>query len=247
MIEHLSFSGISKYMACPRSWKFKYIEQQPEKKSSALAFGSAFHDAIESYVIRTNPEQTIKEKWDAAWAKQAEKNGFDDDETPEALYNDGLRMFSSPKVMYEINAIQAPQAIELPVRLTVPGVPVPVIGFIDIVTADGVIGDIKTSKSKWPEDKAKNSLQPLFYLAACQQMGIATPMNFRHYVFVKTKEPQVQVIETEYKPAQLLFLFSIIQNVWRGIDAGVFYESTDGWLCNENYCDFWKQCRGRFE
>lgn len=245
MIEHLSFSSISKYLACPRSWKFKYIEQQPEKKSSALAFGSAFHETIEKYVIKTT-DLNIFTLWAEAWGKQSETVTLDEGDTLESLQNEGIRMFTSPKVMYEINAIQSPQAIELPVRLTVPGVPVPVIGFIDIVTADGVIGDIKTAKSKWPEDKARNSLQPLFYLAACQQMGIATPMKFRHYVFVKTKEPQVQVIETEYKPAQLLFLFSLIQNVWKSIDAEAFHESPDGWLCNENYCDFWQLCRGRF-
>jgi len=244
MVDHLSFSSISSYISCPRAWKFKYIEQAPQKPSAALSFGSAFHETIEGYVTRVN-DVDIKTLWAAAWAKQAEKNGFED-EQPETLNNDGIRMFSSPKIMEVINSIQSPQSIELPVRLTVPGVPVPIIGYIDVITADGVPGDFKTSKAKWPEDKARNSLQPLFYLAALKQMQIPTEMKFRHYVFVKTKEPGTQVIETEFKPAQLLFLFSLIQNVWKSINGEAFHENPDGWQCSEAYCDFWKLCRGRF-
>lgn len=246
MVEHLSFSSITTYLSCPRAWKFKYIEKQPKKTSSALAFGSAFHASVEKWITRSDESKTILNLWSEAWAEQSKTVTLDEGDTYESLQNEGIRMFSSSKVMYEINAIQAPQAIELPVRLTVPGVPVPVIGYIDIVTADGTAGDIKTSKSKWPEDKAKNSLQPLFYLAAMQQMKIPTSMKFRHYVFIKTKEPNTQVIETEFKSSQILFLFSLIQNVWKSIEAEAFHESPDGWMCSETYCDFWKLCRGKF-
>ncbi len=245
MIEHLSVSSITKYLACPRSWKYKYLEKQPERKSSALAFGSAFHESIENYVTRKS-DVNILDLWSAAWGKQSEKVTLDLGDTPESMHNEGVRMFSSPKIMYELSAIKEPRSIELPVKLTVPGVPMPIIGYIDVITADGVAGDFKTSKSKWPEDKAANSLQPLFYLAALKQMGIETPMKFRHYVFIKTKEPNTQVIETEFKSSQILFLFSLIQNVWKSIDAGAFHESPDGWLCSPDYCDYWKLCRGRF-
>lgn len=245
MLEHLSFSSISTYISCPRAWKFKYIEKQPKTTSSALAFGSAFHEAVEKYVIKTT-DLNIFTLWSEAWAEHSKTVTLDEGDTFESLQNEGIRMFSSPKVMYEINAIQSPRSIELPVTLTVPGVPIPVIGYIDIVTADGTAGDIKTSKSKWPEDKAKNSLQPLFYLAAMQQMKISSSMKFRHYVFIKTKEPNTQVIETEFKSSQILFLFSLIQNVWKSIDAEAFHESPDGWMCSETYCDFWKLCRGKF-
>lgn len=245
MLEHLSYSSITSYLSCPRAWKFKYIEKQPTRTSSALAFGSAFHETVEKYVTRTD-ETSILDLWKIAWAKQSGKVTLDEGDTIESLQNEGIRMFSSPKVMYELNAIQAPVAIEMPITLTIPGVPVPLTGFIDIITQDGVAGDFKTSGKRWADDKAANSLQPLVYLAALKQMGIEPPMKFRHYVFIKTKEPNTQVIETEFKPSQLLFITSLIQSVWKSIDAGAFHEIPDGWLCSETYCDFWKLCKGRF-
>ena len=245
MIDHLSYSSISSYLSCPRAWKFKYIENRPRKTSSALAFGSAFHETVEQYVTLTD-ETSILDLWKNTWNNQQSKVTLDEGDTFESLHNEGVRMFSSPKVMYELNTIKSPVAIEMPVTLNIPGVPVPVTGFIDIITQDGVPGDFKTSGKRWGEDKAVNALQPLVYLAALKQMGVKHPMKFRHYVFIKTKEPNTQVIETEFKPAQLLFITSLIQNVWKSIDAGAFHENPDGWLCSETYCDFWKICKGRF-
>jgi hypothetical protein len=245
MVDHLSFSSITTYLSCPRSWKFKYIEDQPKKTSTALAFGSAFHETVEKYVLRTE-ETDIKALWTTAWGNQAKKVTLDEGDTFEGMQNEGIRMFTSPKVLYEINAIQPPREIEFAVKLTVPGVPVPIIGYIDIIGQDGIPGDFKTSSKRWGDDKAANSLQPLFYLAALNQMGIQTPMKFRHYVFIKTKEPNTQLIETDFKPANVLFLFSLVQNVWKSISADAFHENPDGWLCSETYCDFWKLCKGRF-
>ena len=70
------------------------------------------------------------------------------------------------------------------------------VGYIDVITADGIPGDFKTSARTWTVDKALNETQPLFYLAALNQIGVReVNLRFRHYVFVKTKTPQFQVIE----------------------------------------------------
>jgi hypothetical protein len=147
--------------------------------------------------------------------------------------------------MAALDAIQPPREIELPVSLNVPGVP-PVIGFVDMLAADGVPGDFKTSRRKWPDDKARSSLQPLFYLAALKQMQIETPLKFRHHIFIKTKEPGAQLLETEYRSTQFLFLFSLIQHVWTSMQANAFHENPESWQCQAQYCDFWRLCRGRY-
>jgi hypothetical protein len=245
MVDHLSFSSITSYLSCARAWKFKYLEKAPTKTSSALAFGSAFHETIQTYL--TKPDTELLPLWSEAWGKQAERVTLDESESPEALQNEGIRILSHPKVVYEISTIPRNGVCEYKITLNVPGVPVPIIGYIDYIDQDNGLSDFKTSKASWPEDKAKNSLQPLFYLAAMRQMGERVDLKFRHYVFVKTKEPKVQVLDTTYQPAQFLFLFSLIQNVWKSIDAGAHHENPDSWLCNSTYCDFWKLCRGKYE
>lgn len=243
-ISHLSYSSISTYQTCGRYWEFKYIQKIPQPTASALVFGGAFHGAIEKAILT---KSSSTEHWDAAWKKQLEERqeiawGMD---TPESIYNDGLRMLGDKAIMEAISNIKA-SVIEKPVELTVPGVPIPVIGYIDVITEDGVPGDFKTPNKSWSEDKAQGEMQPLFYLAALSQTGTPVPGGkFRHYVFVKTKVPKVQVIEHEHDLREVFFLFELIQSVWKGISANVFIPNPTSWKCSPNYCEFWNFCRGK--
>ena len=45
--DHISYSGVGKYLRCPRSYKYRYLERAPpEIRASALVFGSAIHEAL---------------------------------------------------------------------------------------------------------------------------------------------------------------------------------------------------------
>jgi hypothetical protein len=123
---------------------------------------------------------------------------------------------------------------------------VPVIGYIDLVGADGVPHDFKTSAFSWNSEKAAAETQPLFYLAALNQAGVqAHGYRFRHVVLVKTKTPQAQVIETQHRIGELFWLFEMIQAVWQGIEKGSFPPSPGAWSCTPKYCNHWELCRGR--
>lgn len=244
MVEHLSYSSISLYQTCGRAWCYKYIEQAPTRQTAALVFGSAIHDAIEAIASR-NSEPT--QAWQAAWERQVGLNRDLDwgDDTPETLNNDGIRMLNHPDVLAGIRALR-PAAIERRVELRVPGVDVPVIGYIDLIGEDGVPGDIKTSAKTWSQEQAQAEVQPLFYLAALNQSG--EPVRdglFRHYVLVKTKTPQWQVWETRHTNAEIFWLFRMITDVWTGIERGVFVPNPGSWRCSPKWCDFWWQCRGK--
>lgn len=249
MIEHLSYSSISMYLDCPEAWRRKYIAKEPTKKTSALAFGSAFHGTVERMI--QNPSD-----WRAVWKEEFDKAFTEDtlleeDETPEQRYNEGVRMFSNQDVQTVIAAIQprrdgAGAMIERKVELRVPGVPVPVIGYIDVILEDGVPADFKTSARSWSQDQANNSLQTLFYLAALNQAGFEVNWRFKHFVFVKTKTPQAQILEHSHTPGELFFLFEMIKRVWDGISREIYPLNPTTWRCNAKYCDFYAQCRGRY-
>lgn len=248
-IDHLSYSSVSLYTTCGRAWCYKYIENAPTKASPALVFGSAMHAVIEGQIGGSELDPVAD--WQRTWAAKVEGITFDTDAS-ESLCNDGIRMLTAPAVLDGIRAVRVmhDQAgdpmIEKMVQLQVPGVPVPVIGYIDLITEDGVPGDIKTSAKSWSQDQAQNEMQPLFYLAALNQAGTPVPDNrFRHYVLVKTKTPQWQVWETRHANAEMFWLFRMIADVWTGIERGVFVPNPGSWKCSPQYCDFWEQCRGR--
>ncbi len=251
MIEHLSYSSISMYLDCPEAWRRKYIAGEPTKKTSALAFGSAFHGTVERIV--QGEAANLTNVWSEEFNKAFGEGGvtLDDDELPEQHYNEGIRILSNNDVQSALTAIKprhdsSGAMIERKVELSIPGVPVPVIGFIDIILEDGTPADIKTSAKSWTQDQANNSLQTLFYIAALNQAGMEVNWRFKHFVFVKTKTPQVQVLEHGHKPGELFFLFEMIKRVWEGISKEYFPLNPTTWRCGPKYCDFYSACRGRY-
>lgn len=250
MIEYLSYSSINTYLTCPENWRRKYIAKEPTKSTPALIFGSAFHGTIESYIVAKKP---LTRLWSETWASklESEKNVDWGAETPEQHHVEGLRILEDKGVIALLNSItplvdSGGVFMERKFTLNVPGVPIPIIGYIDIVTADGVPGDFKTSSSAWSDSKAKEELQPLVYLAALNQLGMRVPkLAFRHYVVTKTKKPQVQIIEHTHTWDEIFWLFGLIQSVWKGIQAEVYPMNPGAWLCSAKYCSFWSTCRGK--
>lgn len=248
-LQHLSYSSISLYLSCARSWRFKYIEGVPTYSTPELAFGSAIHGAIEGYLSQTERIKQPVDFWSAAWSKATEgiQNIFWDADTPEHHYNEGIRILTHADVHTGITSIQlGGGGVEEKVSLRVPGVPIPVIGYIDIQTADGVPGDIKTSSKSWNQERAESEVQSLFYLAALNQANRTVPgWRFRYYVITKLKTPKFDVFEIRHEPAEIFWLFNMIANVWRGIEREVFPENPTSWRCSAKFCDFWSRCRGR--
>jgi hypothetical protein len=91
-------------------------------------------------------------------------------------------------------------------------------------------------------------MQPVFYLAALNQQGYALnpERRFKHYVFTKTKKPELQVIETTRTAGEMLWLLDMIRSVWEGIDRGAFPMNPGSWKCSPKYCEYWSICRGLY-
>lgn len=250
-INHLSYSSISTWLMCPRSWKYKYIEKIPIPTSPALIFGSAVHDTVEHYI--QDKSVPLSELWPARWLAQLERNETItwDDDTPEGLHNEGLRLLSSPDIVKVIDGLtcmideQGP-CIERKVELHVPDVPMPIVGYIDMIGTDGIPHDFKTSSKSWNTDKAHNETQPLFYLAALMQAGNNShQLRFRHVVFIKTKTPQVQVLESAFTFSEIFWLLEMVKSVWLAIETENFPCNPTGWKCSKDWCEYWNLCRGK--
>lgn len=250
-LDHLSYSSISTYLLCGRAWAFRYVEKAQVPTAPALVFGSAWHDAVETYVTKGGDLQTM---WGAAWDRQIEKESRIEwgAETPDEARADGLRMATSKSVLAALDTLRAAHnpekcATEIRVELGVPGVPVPVIGYIDYLAADGVPCDFKTAARMWADGKAEEEMQPLFYLAALNQQGRNEhSWTFRHYVFTKTQRPEAKCFEVTRRPSEAFWLFEMIQAAWRGIGAGVYPMNPSTWKCSPKYCEYWPLCRGRY-
>ena len=244
-IEHLSYSSISSFLTCGKAWKYRYIDKVQAPTSPTLIIGSAVHDTVEE-IIQAN-SLGIQAPEPAEFATQAAAGRLDKEPsingTPEAenVVTEAVRLVSAPLILRGINRLRAKvdeagAMIERKVTLEVPEVDVPIIGYIDIILADGTPADFKTASKSWTQDKAESELQPVFYLAAMGQMGIPVNWKFKHIVIVKNKIPKFQILEHEHKPEELFKLFRQIQEVWKTMNAGVFLPAAPGcWKCKPNY------------
>lgn len=266
-VEHLSYSSIALYQTCPAAWRFRYVDKVQTAPAPALVFGSAFHGAIE-YMLRRKVEGRKIDgpsTWEAAWdhaladAEQAAHlAGAEitwDNGGPERLYQDGLTMLGHPGTAAfladcEPLVVNGQLKMEERVDLHVPGVPVPIIGYIDLLDREGIPTDFKTAGRAWTEEQAQKETQPGFYLAALNQAGFSLnkELAFRHVVFVKPGKAgtvKVQTFTTRRTYADLFRLFSTIVAVWKGIEAGAFPCNTQSWRCSPRFCDHWAQCQGK--
>jgi hypothetical protein len=270
-LDHLSYSSINTYLLCPRSWKYRYVDKIKTPVSTNLIFGSAMHDAVEEYIRMgqaTADPFPVSEHFDTAWRKQFEYRPDVDwqGESEDSLTKLATSMTTKKIIVtgggperdyrnmsvflndFEPLVIDDEPVIEKRVSLSIPGLPIPLIGYVDLLTSDGVPCDFKTAspKSRWSAEKAKSELQPLIYLASLAQEGYALnpDLRFRYIILRKMKTtPKAQVIEIKQTWAAIFErMRMIVEDVWPAIEAGAFPPNESSWKHNSKYCDYWDLC-----
>lgn len=233
MIDHLSFSSISRYLKCGKQWQKKYLEKLPEGKSDAKEFGRAWHYMTREKIVTSKP---LEDCWLTA---------IEQEPVSEEMFLLGNKMLTSPGITQAIQGLSVkPESLEMETELHIPGVSVPTIGFIDMIQNDGTPIDIKTASRKWTQEQADTSLQATFYLAALEQLQmVKLPAKFKFVVFTKTKNPTVQILETTRTHEDVFALYGLIGEVWQAIQREVFTPTDPGnWWCSPKYCGFWDVC-----
>lgn len=195
---YFSASRAATFDRCPEIFRRRYVLGEREKPAGAPLWGQADHRAHEvnwSQKITTGddvPVDVVQDAFvdtfdqlvdDVGGADEVVWDKSDAGDTPQAQAADvrerGVRLVgayhrkASPSVQ--------PVAVEQKISLDIPGIPVPVIGYIDIVTADRVV-ERKTAKQK--SMKSEWSSQSAIYQAA-------VPLPFHWHLSVKTKTPQI--------------------------------------------------------
>jgi len=269
-LDHLSNSSVSQWLMCPRSWKFGRVDQVPHKTATNLVFGSAFHDAVEDRV-RSNaiePKRPLIKCWSAAWSNQLieNDNGANiewGDKTASEMNYLGRSMLAAPSIRNMVDSIRPMMVvdergweladasckrphplIEKLVELRIPGIDIPLIGYVDVITNDAIPGDLKTASRRWSQSKADKEMQATLYLAALEQMGFERnpKREFRYYVFTKTNKPAAQVITTTRTQKQIDWTLQAVRDVYDAIKKGVFPPNNTGWKCGDKWCEFYEHC-----
>ena len=261
--EHLSPSSVDLLTDCAKLWHGKYARGVAGPRSDALILGSAF-DATSEWVLR--------ERWEKRWVtadQAAERYGAEWEAQlarPEPIewgtrgeqstYEDGLTLVTAPATLAAWRGITlAPHpdnpdapGLQVAVKLAVPGVSVPVIGFIDCLALENGllrIIDFKTGRRAWPRGKERKELQARIYLAALWQAGEPfTRLRTAYWVFIPGMTPEacrVQKLDPLLTERDILLTTDMLRRAWRQIEAGNFVGNAHSWRCTEK-CPLWSEC-----
>lgn len=153
---HLGYSRIASYLACPKQYKFTYMDKVPYKGSSAMRKGQAYHGTVEALLqhkMDTGEKMLLKQA-----DRMAVNIGKKEKLTPNEIYKliDGVRYYHEH--MYDLHD---PVGIEDSFSIVRGGVTLT--GRIDLYDRKGVIIDHKFSHDIWPEERAKHGVQPMIY------------------------------------------------------------------------------------
>lgn len=213
-------SSITRYMTCPKSYDFRYIQKLPDPSGPAAELGNAFHQA--AY------DSWHTQCWDHKdWLIQS---------MLQAMYmHEEVAALPHPKLVegvtceYNLQADMGGQDCY---------------GFVDLLLDDvGYAVDFKTSSKPWDEEKIMKNYQHLCYTYGLRKIK-RSPVTKFLYIVVTTKHPKCQVISLEVSDSVCAEYAKKFMGVVKYIELDLFMPTPSRDACRycpyKNVCPAWK-------
>jgi len=249
MFDYISVTQIKMYLRCPAQYYFRYVLGLKVPPAGALVLGRAVHAGLEHYFagkLHTGegpPVNRVLDVFDAAFeAERPEADWGEDD--PGRAKDDGAALLRLHHA--EVGPRLVPAAVERRVEVPLPGVGVPLLGFIDLETADGLIVDHKTVSRTPPEEKAQGDLQLSAYALAYRYAHGKLPAGVRLDFLVRNKTPKIVTRAASRAEADLERFKRLAARVAAAIRAGIYYPNPDNFMCSPVGCGYWEECHREF-
>lgn len=119
----------------------------------------------------------------------------------------------------------------------------PLLAIADLITESSeglLVNEFKTSSRAYSSMEVDQSLQGSCYVHAAEETW-AEPTTVRFIVFVKTKQPRIQRLDTVRDADNTSRLGDIVQNIWKSIRMDAFYPIESPMNCNG--CPYRQPCK----
>ena len=253
---HLSVSAIESYMECGLEFKFSRIDKLKTKyRADALVYGKTIHRVLAEYnqerligkILATTELQDLFEKHWITNAKGQEDILYKKNKSFESLMREGKELIRIFGESIEFSGMQKHTvvAIEEAFEFHLQGLPLPMIGAMDLVEEDDQGGihiiEYKTAAVAYSADKVKNHFQLTVYQIAAKANGYGNrEIKLGIDCLIKTKEPKFERYVTARASIDESKAIKRIQAVWKGIEKNVFIPNTNSWKCKD--CGYLDDC-----
>ena len=249
--DYLSPSSVKSYLSCSLRFFFERVVQIRKPTTIALHVGKAIHATLQSFNLARwrgeDSSEAIMEKAFSSHFLELEKTegpvDYSDEETRQKVRSCAWNTVKAYMASGEI-ASQMPLGVEVGLSATIPGLPVPVRGVIDLVQHDLTAVDYKSAAAKPDTGHAAfdRELQLVTYQMMIEEATGDTPPSLDLIYLVKTKTPQVIRVKippaNEQRKQRIADLYKI---AYEGITTERFHPQP-GMQCS--WCQYRKECSG---
>ena len=213
-----SYTQISQYLRCPRSYRYRYLDGWREKETrAAMAFGRCFESALGAYFRGEDCGAALFKEWGVYRDAPFEYKKGD---TWDRLVHQGVHLLErfvqadrvrirDPKQDLQIKILQTSGENEF-------------VAYLDAIgEVDGVrcVIDWKTTASRYPEDPA--GLLSLDPQLICYSWISGIP-DVAMIVFVRKHAPEIQYLRASISEAQRREFGRMVETTIKQIEVGQF-------------------------
>lgn len=252
-------------LRCEAQYRYRYVLHLKTPPSASLIRGGAVDEALNlnfTEKLRTGtdePEPRLVEKYVAEFAgRQGEVDWAQEEERPSVVRDAGI----NPLKLYRRQQCPTltPAAVQPDLGMVSQRLGIRVVQYGDLVTADGLVIDYKTSKKSPPTD-AKGQPRPSSFddefQVISQRLGYEAtyrrrPRAIRLDYFVMTKEPKIVPVAVAVGSEQVALYETMVDRLERRLQwldatawAGAL-PNRSHFLCTRRFCGYWQRCQGDY-
>jgi hypothetical protein len=214
-----SYTQISQYLRCPRSYRYRYLDGWKEKEGrAALLFGRCFEKALAAYFCGEDSAAVLFKEWGAFRETPLE---YAHGDTWDRMVHQGIRLLESLARSDRIR-IRQPQR-NLQVKLTRALANgndfvayIDALGYLD---SRRCLLEWKTTSSRYPEEP--EGLLALDPQLICYSW-ISGMADVVLVVFVRKRVPEIQYLRTSISDEQRREFGQLVESTIGQIEAGQF-------------------------
>jgi len=228
-LTHLSYSSVSLWHQCPRAWYLKYRLGITGPPTAAQIYGTAMHQTVQDALVNRIHMNAAADNFKDNFVHEMKLRRADLTDR-DMMYHIELGRETlldpfSAELFKSVHVCRESQ-IEKKIEFMVPGVPIPVLGYIDIVDDAGHIYYIKTSRTDWSQERADTGTQVDFYLTAQDSLG-----DHRHggkftYIIMTKTRPTVYFLDTQ-RTNYIERVYGLVQEMWDWVKRDEIPERDD--------------------
>jgi len=214
-----SYTQISQYLACPRKYRYHYLDGWREKDNrAAMIFGRVFEQAVAAYFRHEDCTATLVREWGAHRSSQLEYKTGD---SWDGMLRQGLLLLQKLVTDNRIRIRWPKRSLQVKLldRLS------PTDDFLAYIDAIGQLDgtrcliEWKTTGSRYPDQpEGLLSLDPQL---VCYSW-ISGISEVATVVFVRKRQPEIQYLRTTITDAQRQEFRVLVEDTIREIEAGHF-------------------------